>query len=169
MDVRHLSLIADFMTQAGGYRACNRIGIESSTSPLLKMSFETAAKFLTEVGGCVVGSLVVQLVQLRLWCGEFPIVCKRRSLCVSAAQTQAGGYRACNRIGIESSTSPLLKMSFETAAKFLPEVGGWVGGCVGASFVVQLVQLRLWCVLSSSSIELCVWCERLQGVQPEWH
>jgi DNA-directed RNA polymerase I subunit RPA1 len=48
VDVRHLSLIADFMTHQGGYRACNRMGIDSSTSPLLKMSFETAARFLTE-------------------------------------------------------------------------------------------------------------------------
>lgn len=30
-----------------------------------------------------------------------------------------GGYRACNRLGIESSTSPFLKISFETAASFL--------------------------------------------------
>lgn len=32
----------------GGYRACNRMGIESSVSPFLKMSFETAAHFLTD-------------------------------------------------------------------------------------------------------------------------
>lgn len=31
----------------GGYRACNRMGIESSTSPFLKISFETASQFLT--------------------------------------------------------------------------------------------------------------------------
>lgn len=48
VDVRHLSLIADFMTHQGGYRPFNRIGIESSASPLLKMSFETAAHFLTD-------------------------------------------------------------------------------------------------------------------------
>lgn len=30
-----------------------------------------------------------------------------------------GGYRACNRIGIEACTSPFLKISFETAASFL--------------------------------------------------
>jgi DNA-directed RNA polymerase I subunit RPA1 len=48
VDSRHLSLIADFMTHQGGYRAMNRIGIDSSTSPLLKMSFETAAFFLTD-------------------------------------------------------------------------------------------------------------------------
>jgi DNA-directed RNA polymerase I subunit RPA1 len=46
VDSRHLTLIADYMTHAGGYRACNRLGIETSTSPLLKMSFETAANFL---------------------------------------------------------------------------------------------------------------------------
>ena len=48
VDPRHLGLIADFMTHAGGYRPCNRIGIESSASPFLKMSFETAAHFLTD-------------------------------------------------------------------------------------------------------------------------
>jgi DNA-directed RNA polymerase I subunit RPA1 len=46
VDARHLSLIADAMTRAGGYRACSRLGIESSTSPLLKISFETATAFL---------------------------------------------------------------------------------------------------------------------------
>ncbi len=30
-----------------------------------------------------------------------------------------GGYRACNRLGIEACTSPFLKISFETAASFL--------------------------------------------------
>ncbi len=48
VDPRHLGLIADFMTHQGGYRACNRLGIDSETSPLLKMSFETAARFLTD-------------------------------------------------------------------------------------------------------------------------
>lgn len=48
IDARHLNLIADYMTQGGGYRAMNRVGIETCTSPLLKMSFETAAKFLTQ-------------------------------------------------------------------------------------------------------------------------
>ena len=46
VDPRHLTLIADYMTHTGSYRACNRLGIETSTSPLLKMSFETAASFL---------------------------------------------------------------------------------------------------------------------------
>jgi len=48
VDPRHLSLIADFMTHQGGYRACNRLGIETSPSPFLKMSFETAAHFLCD-------------------------------------------------------------------------------------------------------------------------
>ncbi|KAI3425875.1 hypothetical protein D9Q98_007848 [Chlorella vulgaris] len=46
VDPRHLSLIADFMTHLGGYRACNRMGINACTSPFLKISFETAASFL---------------------------------------------------------------------------------------------------------------------------
>ena len=32
----------------GSYRACNRMGIESSASAFLKISFETAAHFLTQ-------------------------------------------------------------------------------------------------------------------------
>jgi DNA-directed RNA polymerase I subunit RPA1 len=32
----------------GAYRPCNRIGIANSVSPFLKMSFETAAQFLTQ-------------------------------------------------------------------------------------------------------------------------
>lgn len=46
VDPRHLSLIADFMTFNGGYRAFNRIGMEESSSPFLKMSFETTMKYL---------------------------------------------------------------------------------------------------------------------------
>ena len=45
---RHLSLIADYMTFHGGYRAFNRHGMEShKDSPLLNMSFETTTKFAT--------------------------------------------------------------------------------------------------------------------------
>lgn len=47
VDPRHLGLIADYMTQSGGYRPFNRIGINALSSPLLKMSFETTTKFLT--------------------------------------------------------------------------------------------------------------------------
>ncbi|BBN13954.1 DNA-directed RNA polymerase I subunit RPA1 [Marchantia polymorpha subsp. ruderalis] len=45
---RHLSLISDFMTCQGGYRPCNRLGIYSSPSPFLKMSYETATTFLMD-------------------------------------------------------------------------------------------------------------------------
>ena len=47
VDGRHLSLVADYMTQAGGFRPMNRAGIEAHGSPLLKMSFETTMHFLT--------------------------------------------------------------------------------------------------------------------------
>ena len=43
---RHLSLIADFMTFNGDYRAFNRIGMEESASPFLRMSYETTMKYL---------------------------------------------------------------------------------------------------------------------------
>lgn len=49
VDYRHLSLIADYMTHTGGYRPMSRHGsIAESLSPLLKMSFETASKFIVE-------------------------------------------------------------------------------------------------------------------------
>ena len=48
VDYRHLSLIADFVTYNGDYRAFNRIGMEESTSPFLKMSYETTMKYLIQ-------------------------------------------------------------------------------------------------------------------------
>lgn len=44
---RHLSLIADYMTQAGGFRPFNRTGMMNSTSPFLQMSFETTMNFMS--------------------------------------------------------------------------------------------------------------------------
>jgi len=54
VDPRHLSLVADYMTFTGSYKACNRIHMDAKASPWLKMSFETTMKFLSEtalVGG----------------------------------------------------------------------------------------------------------------------
>nr|GME16008.1 DNA-directed RNA polymerase I subunit 1 [Ipomoea batatas] len=49
IDFRHLSLIADYMTHNGGYQPMSRHGrIADSLSPFLKMSFETASKFIVE-------------------------------------------------------------------------------------------------------------------------
>lgn len=48
IDYRHFSLIADHMTHSGGYRPMSRFGISQSVSPFLKMSFETASKFIVE-------------------------------------------------------------------------------------------------------------------------
>jgi DNA-directed RNA polymerase I subunit RPA1 len=47
VDYRHLSLIADFMTYSGGYRPFNRVGMEDSGSPFLKMSFETTMSYMS--------------------------------------------------------------------------------------------------------------------------
>lgn len=47
VNIRHLTLIADYMTHTGGYRPMSRLGgIADSTSPFAKMSFETASKFI---------------------------------------------------------------------------------------------------------------------------
>ena len=48
VDYRHLSLIADYMTQHGAYRPLNRGGIDSNTSTFQKISFETSMHFLRE-------------------------------------------------------------------------------------------------------------------------
>ncbi|CAI2194576.1 18570_t:CDS:2, partial [Funneliformis geosporum] len=45
---RHLTLVADYMTFEGKYKPFNRIGLDTSTSPLLKMSFESTCSFLTQ-------------------------------------------------------------------------------------------------------------------------
>lgn len=48
VNARHLDLIADMMTREGTYLAFNRQGVDSGTSPLMKMSFETTCQFLTK-------------------------------------------------------------------------------------------------------------------------
>ncbi|OVA12173.1 RNA polymerase [Macleaya cordata] len=48
VNIRHLTLIADFMTHAGGIRPMSRYGIAGSISPFSKMSFETASKFIVD-------------------------------------------------------------------------------------------------------------------------
>ncbi|KAF7301868.1 DNA-directed RNA polymerase subunit [Mycena indigotica] len=48
VDHRHLELIADYMTFDGGYKAFNRTGISSNSSPLLKASYEMTAAFLSD-------------------------------------------------------------------------------------------------------------------------
>lgn len=49
VDNRHLNLISDVMTQSGSFRPFNRMGIvKDSTSPLMKMSFETTVGFLRD-------------------------------------------------------------------------------------------------------------------------
>ncbi|KAI9801436.1 MAG: hypothetical protein M1833_002668 [Piccolia ochrophora] len=48
VDNRHLNLIADTMTRHGGFQPFNRTGIRASTSPFLKMSFETTMSFLRD-------------------------------------------------------------------------------------------------------------------------
>lgn len=45
---RHLDLIGDMMTREGTYLAFNRQGIDSSTSPFMKMSYETTCQFITK-------------------------------------------------------------------------------------------------------------------------
>jgi len=47
VDHRHLSLIADYMAQAGDLRPFNRLGMINCTSPLLQMSYETTMQFLS--------------------------------------------------------------------------------------------------------------------------
>ncbi|KAJ9118268.1 hypothetical protein QFC22_004179 [Naganishia vaughanmartiniae] len=48
VDYRHLTIVADYMTQEGAYKPFNRTGIATKSSPLLKASFETTAAFLSD-------------------------------------------------------------------------------------------------------------------------
>jgi len=48
VDPRHLSLIADYMTYDGGYKAMNRIGMADASSSFLQMSYETTAGFMID-------------------------------------------------------------------------------------------------------------------------
>jgi len=48
VDWRHLGLIADFMTFAGGYRGMNRSTMTASASPFQKMSYESCTRFLAD-------------------------------------------------------------------------------------------------------------------------
>ena len=48
VDNRHLNLIADMMTRAGGFAPFNRLGLQNSVSPFMKMSFETTVGFLRD-------------------------------------------------------------------------------------------------------------------------
>ena len=62
VDRRHLSLIADYMTFEGRYKPFNRLGLETNTSPLQKMSFETAMQFLRS--SVVDGTLISAVISL---------------------------------------------------------------------------------------------------------
>ncbi|KAL8779785.1 MAG: hypothetical protein Q9213_006770 [Squamulea squamosa] len=46
VDMRHLNLIADFMTRGGGFSPFSRIGMGGAVSPFMKMSYETTLKFV---------------------------------------------------------------------------------------------------------------------------
>ncbi|KAL8867868.1 MAG: hypothetical protein Q9174_005379, partial [Haloplaca sp. 1 TL-2023] len=46
VDLRHLNLIADFMTRGGGFSPFNRLGMKGAVSPFMKMSFETTLQFV---------------------------------------------------------------------------------------------------------------------------
>lgn len=49
VNMRHLTLVADYMTHSGGYRPMNRLGgIADSISPFSRMTFETASKFIVQ-------------------------------------------------------------------------------------------------------------------------
>ena len=48
VDARHIGLMADMMTRKGGFSAFSRIGLSSSISPFMKMSFETTVRFLND-------------------------------------------------------------------------------------------------------------------------
>jgi DNA-directed RNA polymerase I subunit RPA1 len=48
VDMRHLTLIADYMTYNGEFKPMNRIGMNDASSSFLQMSFETTANFMVD-------------------------------------------------------------------------------------------------------------------------
>lgn len=48
VNIRHLRLIADYMTMEGSYRGFNRLSMHSTPSPFQRMTFETSIAFLTD-------------------------------------------------------------------------------------------------------------------------
>lgn len=48
VNIRHLQLIADYMTVHGSYRGFNRLAMTSTPSPFQRMTFETSVTFLTD-------------------------------------------------------------------------------------------------------------------------
>jgi DNA-directed RNA polymerase I subunit RPA1 len=48
VDLRHLNLIADYMTRNGDFTAFSRMGLRGNVSPFTKMSFETTLAFLKD-------------------------------------------------------------------------------------------------------------------------
>lgn len=48
VDPRHLSLVAEYMCFEGVYKPLNRHAIQSNSSPLQQMTFETSYKFLKQ-------------------------------------------------------------------------------------------------------------------------
>lgn len=78
--MRHLFLIADYITMQGIINPISRGGMQYNTSPTLKMSFETTMKFLTDAclnnnfdnlntpsGKMVVGRVVQAYVDCPEW------------------------------------------------------------------------------------------------------
>ena len=48
IDMRHLQLIADYMTLEGGYKPMNRGGMMQNISPFAKMTFESCMSYLKD-------------------------------------------------------------------------------------------------------------------------
>ena len=55
VDYRHLSLISDYMTNLGDFRAMNRMGIANNDSVFQKASFETSMNFI--LNACINGDV----------------------------------------------------------------------------------------------------------------
>ncbi len=71
VDPRHLSLVADYMCFEGVYKPLNRYGIQSNSSPLQQMTFETSYKFLKQaimLGTIVFPNLIMQITSLHIQC-----------------------------------------------------------------------------------------------------
>jgi len=79
VDRRHLSLIADYMTFEGRYKPFHRLSLDTSTSPLQKMSFETAMQFLCS--SVITGRLMSTYTYYTRWLAQSPLVMQIALIC----------------------------------------------------------------------------------------
>lgn len=120
VDPRHLSLVADYMCFEGVYKPLNRFGIQSNSSPLQQMTFETSFQFLkqaTMLGQCGQDPALLRLLRANgLFLGHLsarlhlplPLPLAREQDLMEEAVGR-GGQQAGKRLCVLKGKGPSLK------------------------------------------------------------